>query len=80
MNAQGGPSSLPGPGGPGEATSSAASTTAEGGVHLCMALHPLPRSRLVYLFQPRAACAKAGPDVCSDVRVSGHCTGPQYYE
>lgn len=76
MNAQGGPSSLPGPGGPGEATSSAASITAAGGVHLCMALQPLLPSRMVYLFQPRAA----GPDVRSDVRVSGYCTGPQYYE
>lgn len=54
VHAQGSTSSSPEPGGPGEATSSAPSMTAEGGGHLCVALQLLLASRLVYLFQPRA--------------------------
>lgn len=75
VHAQGSTSSSPEPGGPGEATSSAPSMTAEGGGHLCVALQLLLASRLVYLFQPRA-----GTDVRSNIRVREYCTGLQYHE
>lgn len=46
----------------------------------CMALQLLVGSRFIYLLQPRAAHAKAGPEVCSNIKVRGYCTGLQYHE